>query len=183
MRIEKNRKLSKTEFDFFIANLIYFIILWIRILAGNFFIPEVNSNLSKIKDKQMSEKVEYWLDIADYDLETARAMLKTKRYLYVGFMCHQVIEKGLKGIYAFRKHEIPPYIHNLIRLAKKSELFEFLSDEQKKFINFLEPLYIEARYPAYKDKIFQSLNHATCEKMLKNTEDLYQWIKQQLLKG
>ncbi len=41
----------------------------------------------------INEKIKYWIDIAEYDLETAKAMLSTKRYLYVGFMCHQVIEK------------------------------------------------------------------------------------------
>lgn len=33
----------------------------------------------------MSNK-NYWLEIASYDLETAEAMLKSHRYLYVGFM-------------------------------------------------------------------------------------------------
>lgn len=37
------------------------------------------------------DKVAYWLDIADYDLETANAMLITRRWLYVGFMCHLII--------------------------------------------------------------------------------------------
>jgi HEPN domain-containing protein len=39
-------------------------------------------------------RINYWLDIAGYDLDTAKAMLETGRYLYVGFMCHQVIEKA-----------------------------------------------------------------------------------------
>ncbi len=32
-------------------------------------------------------KYEYWLDIAEYDLETAKANYKSGRYLYVVFMC------------------------------------------------------------------------------------------------
>ena len=76
-------------------------------------------------------------------------MLQTKRYLYVGFMCHQVIEKGLKGLYTKIQHEMPPYIHNLITLSKKSGIYSRLTDAQIKFINFLEPMNIEARYPAY----------------------------------
>jgi HEPN domain-containing protein len=40
----------------------------------------------------MDEKVKYWVELAEYDLETAKAMLKSKRYLYVGFNCHQTIE-------------------------------------------------------------------------------------------
>lgn len=35
-----------------------------------------------------NEKVNYWIDIAEYDLETAKAMFTSKRFLYVGFMCH-----------------------------------------------------------------------------------------------
>lgn len=41
----------------------------------------------------MNEKINYWIEIAEYDLETARVMLEGRRFLYVGFMCHQVIEK------------------------------------------------------------------------------------------
>lgn len=29
----------------------------------------------------MDEKVKYWLELSDYDLETALAMLNSKRYL------------------------------------------------------------------------------------------------------
>jgi HEPN domain-containing protein len=48
-----------------------------------------------------NEKVNYWVEISDYDIETAKAMLQSKRYLYVGFMCHQAREKIiLYGSYA-----------------------------------------------------------------------------------
>lgn len=30
----------------------------------------------------MDDKVKYWLELSDYDLETAVAMLNSKRYLY-----------------------------------------------------------------------------------------------------
>ena len=39
-----------------------------------------------------------WLASADYDLETADAMLKSRRYLYVVFMCHLALEKTLKAL-------------------------------------------------------------------------------------
>ena len=45
----------------------------------------------------IEEKVQYWLDLTDYDLSAAKSLLKSKHYLYVGFMCHQVIEKSLKA--------------------------------------------------------------------------------------
>ena len=42
----------------------------------------------------MEERIAYWVDIADYDYDTANALMDSRRYLYVGFMCHQVIEKN-----------------------------------------------------------------------------------------
>ena len=73
----------------------------------------------------MNETAQYWLDIADYDIETASAMLKTGRYLYVGFMCHQVIEKALKAVIArnCKEGEMPPKIHHLLKLADLANLF------------------------------------------------------------
>ena len=43
-----------------------------------------------------TDKTAYWLDIANEDLEVAEDLFKTKRWLYVAFMCHQVIEKTFK---------------------------------------------------------------------------------------
>ena len=45
-------------------------------------------------------------------------MLNSKRYLYVGFMCNQVIEKIFKAYFVKVKGEQPPYTHKLIRLAE-----------------------------------------------------------------
>jgi HEPN domain-containing protein len=44
-----------------------------------------------------TDKVAYWLDIADEDLGVAEDLYNAKRWLYVAFMCHQVIEKTLKA--------------------------------------------------------------------------------------
>ncbi len=55
----------------------------------------------------MSEKtIQYWVDLSNYDLETADVMLKTKRYLYVGFMAHQTIEKILRAYFVKIREEV-----------------------------------------------------------------------------
>lgn len=70
----------------------------------------------------MNDKVTYWVEMSDYDFDTANAMLETKRYLYVGFMCHQVIEKILKAYWSSVTEEPPLKIHSLSRLAEKQDL-------------------------------------------------------------
>ena len=99
----------------------------------------------------MTKSVKYWLDLSDYDLATAEAMLLTKRYLYVGFMCHQAIEKILKALYVQLFNELPPYTHNLIQLTNLTNINKELSEEQKEVIIKLMPLNVESRYPKYKE--------------------------------
>jgi len=125
-------------------------------------------------------KIEYWIDLAKYDLETAKAMHSSKRYLYVGFMCHQAIEKIFKAYYVKTKTDNPPYTHNLTILAEKSGIYVNMIDEQKDFIDFLEPLNIEARYPTTKDKLLQILTDEKCLELIKLTECELEWIIKKL---
>ncbi len=127
-----------------------------------------------------NDKIQYWSDLSNYDIDTAEAMLNTKRYLYVGFMTHQSIEKILKAYYVKIHNETAPFSHNLSYLAKKSGLYEKFTEEQKAFIDILEPMNIECRYPAHKDRLFQSLTDERCKEILKNTKELQEWIKQRL---
>ena len=59
------------------------------------------------------EKFEYWLDIAQYDLETADSMCKSGRWLYVVFACEQSIEKLVKGLYILHLGKDPNKIHDI----------------------------------------------------------------------
>lgn len=128
----------------------------------------------------MERKITYWIELSDYDLETAEAMLLSKRYLYVGFMCHQTIEKAFKAYFTKLNPEIAPFTHNLSYLAKKGEFYESFSDEQKEFIDQIEPLNIEARYPSHKERLLKSLTEIKCKEIIQRTKELQSWIKERL---
>ena len=128
----------------------------------------------------MDDKICYWVEIAEYDLATAEAMLETGRYLYVGFMCHQAIEKILKAHYQLVKGKIPPKTHNLLFLLKETELFDSLSDRQKAFMEMLLPMNIESRYPDHKDRLFKSLDREKCSQILRETREMHAWINEKL---
>ncbi|HZK07974.1 MAG TPA: HEPN domain-containing protein [Bacteroidales bacterium] len=128
----------------------------------------------------MDNIVNYWMEISDYDLETAEAMYHSKRYLYVGFMCHQTIEKAFKAYYAKLKAETAPFSHNLSYLARKGGFYDKFSVLQQDFIDQIEPLNIEARYPSYKERLLKSLTDAKCIEILQETKKLQQWIKEKL---
>jgi HEPN domain-containing protein len=93
-------------------------------------------------------------------------------------MCHQVAEKGLKGLYVIAAHATPPYIHALVKLARLSNTYNELSREDQTLLDLLEPLNIEARYPAQKDAVLQSLTVERCRELIQGTERLLLWIKE-----
>ena len=128
----------------------------------------------------MDKRITYWIELSDYDLVTAEAMLKSKRYLYVGFMCHQTIEKAFKALFVCNKSDIPPFSHSLSLIAKKGDFYESFTDDQKDFIDQIEPLNIEARYPSHKERILKSLSNSRCKDILNKTKELQQWIKVKL---
>ena len=128
----------------------------------------------------MDKKITYWIDLAEYDIITATAMMKTKRYLYVGFMAHQAIEKILKAYFIKNTDEVAPFSHSLSYIAKKAGLYQNFSENQKNFIDLLEPLNIEARYPSHKEQLLASLTESRCNEILKKSKELHSWIKQKL---
>ena len=128
----------------------------------------------------MSDKTQYWLDLCDDDLITAKALLNFKRLLHMGFFCHMIVEKALKAVIANRIGEIPPKIHDLQRLAARGGVFNHLSEQQLMLIDRLAPLHMEARYPEYKEKVAETLTLEGCKKILTETEAFLCWIKKQL---
>ena len=127
------------------------------------------------------DKVQYWLDLADADMGAACAMLKSGYRLHAGYMCHLTIEKALKAAITHFTDEVPPKIHQLVKLAAKAQIHERMTEQQQELLRELNPLNIEGRYPGYKEGLTQRLTNDKCKQLLQETEELLCWIKQQLL--
>jgi HEPN domain-containing protein len=125
-------------------------------------------------------KIRYWVELSLYDLETARAMLKTERFLYVGFMAHQSIEKALKALIWKKAEKEPPYSHDLWKLANEAGLGPLMEPGMADLLDDLSPLNIEARYPKAKDRLLASLTKEICVTLLDRTERMLGWIQAQL---
>ena len=126
------------------------------------------------------DKVKYWKELSDYDMETAEVMYRGSRWLYVGFMCHQVIEKTIKSYWSQVKPDEIPFIHNLLKLSKSCGLISKMSQEQLKFVSELMPMNIEARYPSYKEELFKKLTPEYCITLIDKTKELKLWIENML---
>lgn len=126
----------------------------------------------------MDKDINYWIEIAEYDIETAQAMFKTKRYLYVLFMCQQAVEKTLKALVTKETEKFPPKTHDLIQLVELTSLKP--SDEQKEILAKLTFYYIETRYPEEIKEIRKSITNKLAQKYLEQTREIIKWIKKKM---
>jgi len=124
--------------------------------------------------------IQYWIDISEYDLTVAECLLEQKHYIYVGFMCHQSIEKMLKAIYVKNNNKIPPYTHKLDRLIEEARISSLFSEAQLSFIDELTPLNIQARYPVYKNSIHKLVTKERAGDILQKTQELWKWLRQRI---
>jgi HEPN domain-containing protein len=123
----------------------------------------------------MDKIVSHWVERAEYDLETAKSMLDTGRYLYVGYMCQQAVEKVLKGIIAQQNKENLP-IHNLNRLAQVAGIENDLNAGQFNFLAELTPYCIEARYGDYRESLSEIINEQRAREVYAKTQEIFQWL-------
>ncbi len=123
--------------------------------------------------------VAHWVERAEYDLETAKAMLDTARYLYVAYMCQQAVEKLLKALIAQQDKENLP-IHNLNRLAELAGIAGALDPEQFDFLAELTPYSIEARYGDYKEGLSEIINEQKARHVYKRTQGIFEWLYRKL---
>jgi HEPN domain-containing protein len=123
----------------------------------------------------MDKYVSHWLERSKYDLETAKAMLDARRYLYVAYMCQQAVEKLLKAIIAQHGKENLP-IHNLNRLAELAELSGELEEGQIDLLAELTAYNIVARYGDYKESLSEIVDIQKAKFLYDRTLELFQWL-------
>ncbi len=127
----------------------------------------------------MDRIVGQWRERAKYDLETARGMIRIRKYLYAVFMCQQAVEKLLKACLAsLGKGAFP--IHNLPRLAQEAGLFESCEGQDAGLLLELTPFAIKARYGEYKRKLSELCDRKTAVSYVARTERMAKWLIHQL---
>ncbi len=115
-----------------------------------------------------------WLDQATYDLDTARAMLESGRYVYVLFCCQQAVEKALKALIVHRTGAFPPRIHNLPRLAETAGIA--LEQGRLDFIGELSVYYIQTRYPEESATLASAATQDKTTEALRAADELITWL-------
>jgi HEPN domain-containing protein len=124
------------------------------------------------------QKYEYWLDIAEYDLGTAEAMLKGGRWLYVLFMCQQAVEKLVKGLYILYVDDNVPRTHNIRVLVEafESKLPLGVPQDRYNYFDNLTQYYLNNRYPEYISKLSSQVKESEANSILSKTKEVFAWL-------
>ena len=124
----------------------------------------------------MLEETKNWLEMVDYDVDTARQMFKTKRYVYVIFICHLAIEKALKALVCEETNKFPPKTHDLILLTNLGKV-EF-PDDLLNFIGMINNVAVVTRYPEDLSILISIYPKEVAHEYLNRTLKVLECIKQ-----
>lgn len=122
----------------------------------------------------MRKEAERLILQARRDVENARKNIGIGAYEVTAFLCHQAVEKYLKGAWIEKKRRRPPPTHYLKELgqglgAPKRLLAHLL---------FLNPDYTVARYPDAANGVpYELYDEATAREKVKAAQEVARWVE------
>ncbi|MGI6732887.1 MAG: HEPN domain-containing protein [Anaerovoracaceae bacterium] len=138
-----------------------------------------------------AEKYVYWRILSDYDFETAECLIAGKRWAYVAYVCHQAVERLLKGMHIYHTKKETPKTHNLNyifnRIIKDETFLAGLKDhqtfesEKADNIEFMADLmyYYMSDYPFSYNKVMDRfIDEEKAMEVYHRTSKLLKWLKQ-----
>ncbi|MCX7044642.1 MAG: HEPN domain-containing protein [Candidatus Sumerlaeota bacterium] len=121
------------------------------------------------------KQIEYWQKGSGESLRSVPTLIKGKFWTEALFWMHLAVEKALKANVAKRTQAIPPYIHNLSRLAEIADIS--LSQTQHLLCQELNDYQRFARYP---DMSIPEPDDKTAMRILNSAMEFQQWLLNRL---
>jgi len=128
----------------------------------------------------IDKTVDYWVESAEYDFETGKNLLESKKFPYALFFAHLAIEKILKAIVVKNTGEHAPYTHSLVLLAKNLSID--IKDQMLDLLAEYMEFHIEARYPDEKKDFYKKCSEEFTTKKIDEMDKVYKWLKKRLNK-
>ena len=135
------------------------------------------------------EKYGYWLELVNYDLETARALIDAEKWTYVAVLCQQAVERLVKGMFVYHTNKEAPKSHNVMFLINKmaanekflesTESARFVQEKEKQEDFILDLMYYYINdYPfSYKKVMDRFIKKEVALKIYESTLELIDWLK------
>lgn len=116
-----------------------------------------------------------WQRSSREDFKVAKSLFDNKHYAYCLFFCHLAVEKALKRIYLLRQQKLPPFVHNLVRIADESGLQ--LDNALRMDLQELTIFNIKARYEIVKAQFQRQATKSYTQKWLTRSTEILNLLK------
>jgi HEPN domain-containing protein len=123
----------------------------------------------------VEKQIGYWMTSSDEDFAAAQSLLEKGHLRHSLFFAHLAIEKVLKAHVTRKTNDIPPRIHNLVRLAEIAALK--LDQEQEQLLREFGVYQLGGRYP---DSEEVSLGSNFAKEEISRAKRMLSWLKKQL---
>ena len=125
------------------------------------------------------EHIDYWLRIAEKDMDMMTYLMEGKRYVQTLFFGHLYLEKIAKALWVKNNTEnIPPKTHNLLKIIKEANLD--LADEDQAFLIKLNQYQIVSRYPEDIDKLYKYTDKQLTEEYLNQITRIEKCLREKM---
>ncbi len=134
--------------------------------------------MSEEKEINVEKIVNHWVKTSDEDFDTMNSLFKSKTYHWSLFLGHISTEKLLKAYFVQTKKKHSPPIHNLIRIAEKSNLE--LTEEYEDWLDAISLFNINARYDDFKREFYKQCTEEFTKMWIERIKEIREWIKEKL---
>jgi HEPN domain-containing protein len=123
----------------------------------------------------IEKQIEYWKTGSDEDFAAAQSLLEKGHLRHSLFFVHLALEKMLEAHVTRKINDVPPKIHNLIRLAEMAEIS--IEPKMSVFLRSFDMYQLEGRYPDHGKVILDS---KIAKEKLSMAGDILKWLKAKL---
>ena len=131
----------------------------------------------------MRQEAKRWWNQTLEDLKTVKSLLKTHRFAAAAFYSQQAVEKALKSLIVERCRRTPPWVHNLLELARVFEECEgtSISEAMVTQLRELNHHYTVPRHPdAANGTPEEQYDERISTNAYKQAEKVIAWVKTQI---
>ena len=125
----------------------------------------------------MQEPVEKYVQAAIEDLETAQILQSQGRCFYVPFLCHQALNKVLRGYYLDYLNRYPPITDDLLAIADDTEAGLRMDESTRTFVNSLSVWPQIVGNPVYRQKIIEQTSPENTKDILEQTGKIVEMVR------
>ncbi len=122
----------------------------------------------------VDKQVEYWRQGADEDWHVAAKLVKDGSSRHGLFFAHLALEKVLKGLVCRHTGDLPPRIHNLVRLSELASLKP--DSQQTDLLAEMNQFNLEGRYP---ESFALAPSTEEAARFLAQSQEVMAWLIQQ----